>query len=134
MSISLSSHRLVSKILGAISNPVGFLKDQLELHSVELCLVCEVCWRPQREGAYDVTTQSDLCAKVRTLAHTLLQVCAHCGTLLSSLHDACGTVGDASCEGDALHDQGGEWAGRHRTVLLPRCYNELQKRGDMCAG
>ena len=65
MSISLSSHRLVSKILGAISNPVGFLKDQLELHSVELCLVCEVCWRPQRDGAYEVNTQSDLCAKVR---------------------------------------------------------------------
>ena len=39
--------------------------------TLELCLVCEVCWRPQRDddpdlnGAYDVTTQSDLCAKVR---------------------------------------------------------------------
>ena len=76
MSIPLSSHRLVSKILGAVSNPVGFFKDQLELHSVELCLVCEVCWRPQRDGAYDVTTKSDLCAKVRRAALTL-------GTLVS---------------------------------------------------
>ena len=67
-------HRLVSKISGAISDPAGFLKDQLMLRAVdtlELCLVCEVCWRPQRDddpdlnGAYDVTTQSDLCAKVR---------------------------------------------------------------------
>ena len=33
--------------------------------TLELCLVCEVCWRPQRKGAYNVTTQSDLCAKVR---------------------------------------------------------------------
>ena len=38
--------------------------------TLELCLVCEVCWRPQRDDdpnlncAYDVTTQSDLCAKV----------------------------------------------------------------------
>ena len=45
--------------------------------TLELCLVCEVCWRPQRDndpalnGAYDVTTKSDLCAKVRTLVHTL---------------------------------------------------------------
>ena len=70
----LSSYRLVSKISGAISDPAGFLKDQLMLRAVdtlELCLVCEVCWRPQRDddpalnGAYDVTTQSDLCAKVR---------------------------------------------------------------------
>ena len=35
------------------------------VNKLELCLVCEVCWRPQRDGAYDVTTQSDLCAKVR---------------------------------------------------------------------
>ena len=34
--------------------------------TLELCLVCEVCWRPQRNCAYDVTTQSDLCAKVYT--------------------------------------------------------------------
>ena len=34
--------------------------------TLELCLVCEVCWRPQRDGAYNVTTQSDLCAKVHT--------------------------------------------------------------------
>ena len=61
-------HRLVSKISGAISDPAGFLKDQLMLRAVdtlELCLVCEVCWRPQRDGAYNVTTKSDLCAKVR---------------------------------------------------------------------
>ena len=71
---SVRSHRLVSKVKGAISDPAGFLKDQLMLRAVdtlELCLVCEVCWRPQRDddsdpnGAYDVTTQSDLCAKVR---------------------------------------------------------------------
>ena len=61
-------HRLVSKVNGAISDPAGFLRDQLMLRAVdtlELCLVCEVCWRPQRKGAYNVTTQSDLCAKVR---------------------------------------------------------------------
>ena len=53
-------------------HPETFLKEQLMLRAVdtlELCLVCEVCWRPQREGAYDVTTQSDLCAKVRTGQH-----------------------------------------------------------------
>ena len=39
--------------------------------TLELCLVCEVCWRPQRDddpalnGAYNVTTQLELCAKVR---------------------------------------------------------------------
>ena len=63
-----ASHRLASKILRAISDPETFLKDQLKLHAVdtlELCLVCEVCWRPQRDGAYDVTKKSDLCAKVR---------------------------------------------------------------------
>ena len=68
MPMPLSSHRLVSKISGAISDPAGFLKEQLMLHAVdtlELCLVCEVCWRPQRDGAYEVNTQSDLCAKVR---------------------------------------------------------------------
>ena len=62
------SNRLVSKIGNAISDPAGFLKEQLKLHAVdtlELCLVCEVCWRPQRDGAYDVTKKSDLCAKVR---------------------------------------------------------------------
>ena len=38
--------------------------------TLELCLVCEVCWRPQRDddaalnGAYNVTTQLELCAKV----------------------------------------------------------------------
>ena len=61
------SRRLVSKVKGAISDPETFLKDQLKLSAVdtlELCLVCEVCWRPQRDDAYDVTTQSDLCAKV----------------------------------------------------------------------
>ena len=71
-------HRLVSNVKGAISDPAGFLKDQLKLHAVdtlELCLVCEVCWRPQRDddpdqnGAYDVTTQSALCAKVRAGPH-----------------------------------------------------------------
>ena len=64
----MASHRLASKISGAISQPETFLKEQLALHAVdtlELCLVCEVCWRPQRDGAYDVTTKSDLCAKVR---------------------------------------------------------------------
>ena len=38
--------------------------------TLELCLVCEVCWRPQRNGAYDVTTKSDLCAKVRARQHS----------------------------------------------------------------
>ena len=64
----LASDRLVSNISNAISDPAGFLKEQLKLHAfdtLELCLVCEVCWRPQRDGAYEVTTQSDLCAKVR---------------------------------------------------------------------
>ena len=37
--------------------------------TLELCLVCEVCWRPQRDCAYDVTRKSDLCAKVRTGQH-----------------------------------------------------------------
>ena len=75
------SNRLVSKIGSAISDPAGFLKDQLKLHAVdtlELCLVCEVCWRPQRDGAYDVTKKSDLCAKVRACSrrkHTLCDVC-----------------------------------------------------------
>ena len=60
--------RLASKVKGAISDPAGFLEKELKLSAVdklELCLVCEVCWRPQRKGAYNVTTQSDLCAKVR---------------------------------------------------------------------
>ena len=70
----MAAHRLVSNVKGAISDPAGFLKDQLKLHAVdtlELCLVCEVCWRPQRDddpalnGAYNVTTQLELCAKVR---------------------------------------------------------------------
>ena len=114
-------------ISGAILDPKTFLKDQLMLRAVdtlELCLVCEVCWRPQRDGAYDVTTQSDLCAKV----------CAHSFTLrnphFSSLHDACGT-GDAGCEGNTLHNQGGEWAGRHRAVLLSwyRSRSQVRVRG-----
>ena len=80
------SHRLVSKIGGAISDPATFLKDQLVLHAVdtlELCLVCEVCWRPQRDddpdlnGAYDVTTKSDLCAKVRAWPHATAGASAH---------------------------------------------------------
>ena len=67
------SHRLASKVKGAILDPAGFLEKELKLRAVdtlELCLVCEVCWRPQRDddldlnGAYDVTTKSDLCAKV----------------------------------------------------------------------
>merc|ERR1740124_1586574 len=58
---------LVSKISSAISDPSGFLKDQLKLR-----LVCEVCWRPQREGAYEVTTKSDLCAKVMPVAKATL--------------------------------------------------------------
>ena len=60
--------RLASKVKGAIKDPAGFLEKELKLSAVdklELCLVCEVCWRPQRDGAYDVTTKSDLCAKVR---------------------------------------------------------------------
>ena len=63
-----ASHRLASKISSAISDPETFLTDQLKLRALdtlELCLVCEVCWRPQRDGAYDVTKKSDLCAKVR---------------------------------------------------------------------
>ena len=62
------AYRLASKISSAISKPETFLKEQLMLHAVdtlELCLVCEVCWRPQRDSAYAVTTKSDLCAKVR---------------------------------------------------------------------
>ena len=77
----MASRRLASKISGAISDPETFLKEQLMLRAVdtlELCLVCEVCWRPQRDddpdlnGAYNVTTQSDLCAKVgaRRAAHS----------------------------------------------------------------
>ena len=87
------------------------------LHAVdtlELCLVCEVCWRPQRDCAYDVTRKSDLCAKVRTGQHS--------NRLKSSWNPhlrLCGT-GDAGCEGNTLHDQGGKWAGRHCTVLLSR--------------
>ena len=71
----LHMRRLASKVKGAISDPVGFLEKELKLSTVdklELCLVCEVCWRPQRNGAYDVTTQSDLCAKVRHRTHTHL--------------------------------------------------------------
>ena len=66
--------RLFSKAKGAISDPAGFLKDQLMLHAVDtldLCLVCEVCWRPQRDGAYEVTTQSDFCAKVCAGPHAI---------------------------------------------------------------
>ena len=69
----MASHRLASKVKGAIKDPVEFLKEELKLHAVdtlELCLVCEVCWRPQRNGAYDVTTKSDLCAKVRARQHS----------------------------------------------------------------
>ena len=62
-----ASHRLASKIEGAILDPASFLEKELVLRAVnklELCLVCEVCWRPQHDGAYDVTKKSDLCAKV----------------------------------------------------------------------
>ena len=105
-SIRFGTHRLVSKISDAISNPAEFLKKELMLNAVddklELCLVCEVCWRPQRDGAYDVTTQSDLCAKVRE--HTL---CMH--TLCVAQEDVAYVpqIGDAGCKGDALHDQSG---------------------------
>ena len=86
----MASHRLASKISGAISKPETFLREQLMLRAVdtlELCLVCEVCWRPQRDddpdlnGAYDVTTQSDLCAKVRAWPQTF--ACPQCGSLSS---------------------------------------------------
>ena len=66
--------RLASKVKDAISDPAGFVKEQLKLCAVdtlELCLVCEVCWRPQRgNDAYEVTTKSDFCAKVPRCTHT----------------------------------------------------------------
>ena len=103
------------------------------LHAVdtlELCLVCEVCWRPQRDGAYEVTTKSDLCVKVRApwgpwLRDPQLQKGA-----IALCDDACAS-GYADCKSNALHDQGGKWAGRHRTVLLARHRGRFERhRGE----
>ena len=102
---------------------------------LELCLVCEVCWRPQRDddpdlnGAYDVTTQSDLCVKVRAPAWSprLLDPQLQKGAILCY---ACAS-GDAHCKSNALHDQGGKRAGRHRTVLLARHRGRFERhRGE----
>ena len=102
---------------------------------LELCLVCEVCWRPQRDddpdlnNAYEVTTKSDLCVKVRApwsprLRDPQLQKGA------IALCDACAS-GDADCKSNALHDQGGKRAGRHRTVLLARHRGRFERhRGE----
>ena len=116
------AYRLASKISSAISDPAGFLEKELKLSAVdklELCLVCEVCWRPQRDGAYEVTTKSDLCVKVRAPWSPRLRDPQLQKGAIALCDDACAS-GDADCKSNALHDQGGKRAGRHRTMLLAR--------------
>ena len=95
------------------------------VNKLELCLVCEVCWRPQRDddpdlnNAYEVTTKSDLCVKVRAPWSPRLRDPQLQKGAIALCDDACAS-GDADCKSNALHDQGGKRAGRHRTMLLAR--------------